>query len=79
MGKNIDYLISETKKFEYISFDIFDTLLFRNVGTYKDIFYFVEEKDVYKRQGMSRNCWGTAVLSPLRSTPKSPLPEKKKS
>lgn len=44
MGKNIDYLISETKKFEYISFDIFDTLLFRNVGDYKDIFYFVEEK-----------------------------------
>ena len=41
MGKNIDYLISETKKFEYISFDIFDTLLFRNVGDYKDIFYFI--------------------------------------
>ena len=44
MGRNIDYLISETKKFEYISFDVFDTLLFRNVGDYKDIFYFIEEK-----------------------------------
>ena len=44
MKRSIEHLIMETKKFEYISFDVFDTLLFRKVDNYKDIFCLVEEK-----------------------------------
>lgn len=44
MNKEIEYLVNDTKKYEYISFDVFDTLLFRKVYNYKDIFDLVEER-----------------------------------
>lgn len=42
MDKKIQILFEKCKNFKYVSFDIFDTLLFRKVSDYKDIFDLVE-------------------------------------
>lgn len=41
---NVEKLISILKSYEVISFDIFDTLLKRNVNTPIDVFKYVENK-----------------------------------
>lgn len=44
MDKQIDRLINNISKYKYVSFDIFDTVIFRNVSKPSDIFEIVEKK-----------------------------------
>lgn len=45
---NNDQLLRQIDRYEYISFDIFDTLVFRNVQSYVDIFKYVEFSQKFK-------------------------------
>ncbi len=48
MSNELDTLRNKVKKYSIISFDIFETLLFRNVLYATDIFRIIEEKYGYK-------------------------------
>ena len=41
---SVDKFVGKLKEYEVISFDIFDTLIFRSVAQPTDVFYFVGEK-----------------------------------
>ena len=41
---------NDISKYEYVSFDVFDTLIFRSVATPEDIFIIVQE--LYKEDRM---------------------------
>lgn len=49
---DIDYIISEIDKYDVISFDIFDTLLKRNVSKPTDVFKYMETK--YSKVGFAQ-------------------------
>lgn len=42
---------NDISKYEYVSFDVFDTLIFRSVATPEDIFIIVQELYI-KKTGM---------------------------
>lgn len=44
---DVEWLWNQISTFEYISFDIFDTLLKRNVGKPTDVFSYIEERTGY--------------------------------
>lgn len=53
MTTNIDRLIEILSKYDYVSFDAFDTLVLRNVAEPKDVFRLVENKIKKDKTGLS--------------------------
>lgn len=42
--RNSDHFLEKIKTYKYVSFDIFDTLVFRNLGMPSDLFFFMEKE-----------------------------------
>lgn len=49
---NITYIIDQMKKYEVVSFDIFDTLIYRDVRSFEEVFYMMEKRTDLKNRGI---------------------------
>lgn len=66
---NIDKIIAKIKNYEYISFDIYDTLLKRDVCNYRQVFA-LAEKIVQKQYGLETNFYNLRIEAEARARKK---------